>query len=943
MVLTVVFTGTLKLDTREAHEARAQKNGYKVVKFVMKSTTFLVCGKDGGQIIQKAKSIGGVRVISEEKWMKVLGNMKTAKAGYKRARSDNNSENRYQKKLVYLESHKYNRFWQMRRVYKTTYIRTGSIGAKGMETSKEHETKKLAKDSMASMIAAKKSSGYKGARRPQELDYDDSSDSSDENENENVQVSYSPQHKQKKQRTDIEENKEDSSYQTDSTLREDDVELNETDVQLIDMGQDTPVPAQDAEIKKSANVYSCNCPDWKKATKEEKRTCKHLKNCLGEKSEINRFDNKKILSTLPMSIMKGNSVDVLLAHSWKPDEVDPTGWWVSEKLDGVRAFWNSKRGKFYSRNGNEFVAPSWFTDGIPRDQDLDGELFGGRGTFQSTISIVKAGDKEWKNISYKVFDVPTLGRIPFEERMDFLEKMIEENKPKYARFVKQRLVKSEADVYDELDRVEKLGGEGLMLRKPGSLYEAGRSKTLLKVKTFHDGEAIVISHEPGKGKYLRQCGALRCEMACGKEFKVGSGMNDHDRANPPPIGSIILYRCQELTKDGSPRFPVYLGVALDKNGPMDPNFSQKIKCVILYKMSKVNEKRIREIEFCSVLLKELYTEYKYSLLDIDDDNVERDEKMQTSNHMTNAMGSDNNENTTVEYNNVSDEDIDIENASQVSVDDNNVSDEDIDIENVSEVAVDEHNERDEDIDIENVSENADSQSVGDDEQLENDGNLNEFHDINEEIPDDGPVDDISRNIIDALLKDKVLDKVKESRDDLAFEILLELINECTLDVAFEVHRQAKTGILVKEFVNAQSYQSKDFNDFSNLICEEGYDIYGQDINALKSQAAKQRCLNCSVMLPVATYVKHFSKCLGLVKGRTATRNVNYTEERIENFSVFDFPGHSPNVSFISNAEFNIEQDLIDDRHMRNHTYAKRRTMLPTQSLSSNTKDKMSTL
>jgi DNA ligase-1 len=66
-------------------------------------------------------------------------------------------------------------------------------------------------------------------------------------------------------------------------------------------------------------------------------------------------------------------------------------------------------------------------------------------------------------------------------------------------------------------------------------------------------------------------------MASGKEFKVGSGMNDNDRANPPPIGSIIIYRCQELSNSGSPRFPVYLGMALDKDKPTDPDFGQKVK------------------------------------------------------------------------------------------------------------------------------------------------------------------------------------------------------------------------------------------------------------------------------------------------------------------------------------------------------------------------------
>ena len=47
--------------------------------------------------------------------------------------------------------------------------------------------------------------------------------------------------------------------------------------------------------------------------------------------------------------------------------------------------------------------------------------------------------------------------------------------------VNQRVAKSERDVYDELERVDKLGAEGLMLRKAGSLYEMGRSRTLLKV------------------------------------------------------------------------------------------------------------------------------------------------------------------------------------------------------------------------------------------------------------------------------------------------------------------------------------------------------------------------------------------------------------------------------------------------------------------------------
>ena len=48
-----------------------------------------------------------------------------------------------------------------------------------------------------------------------------------------------------------------------------------------------------------------------------------------------------------------------------------------------------------------------------------------------------------------------------------------------------------------------------MLRDPQSKYENRRSKTLLKVKTFHDDEATVIGYKPGTGRCYGMVGALR--------------------------------------------------------------------------------------------------------------------------------------------------------------------------------------------------------------------------------------------------------------------------------------------------------------------------------------------------------------------------------------------------------------------------------------------------
>ena len=170
---------------------------------------------------------------------------------------------------------------------------------------------------------------------------------------------------------------------------------------------------------------------------------------------------------------------------------------MSEKLDGVRAYWNGKC--FYSRLKNKFTAPRWFTKDLPTDMTLDGELFGGRGKFQSTVSIVKSRDSDprWANITYEIFDAPSLGNQGFEKRMAVVNEHFDENPSKYVNVLKQEVCKSQEQLDNELKRVQGLGGEGLMMRKPKSLYENCRSKMLLKVKTFFDAEvSIIICHLP---------------------------------------------------------------------------------------------------------------------------------------------------------------------------------------------------------------------------------------------------------------------------------------------------------------------------------------------------------------------------------------------------------------------------------------------------------------
>ncbi len=237
---------------------------------------------------------------------------------------------------------------------------------------------------------------------------------------------------------------------------------------------------------------------------------------------------------------------------------DVRGWWMSEKLDGVRAYWDGRQ--LLSRNGKIFYAPAYFIENLP-DFPVEGELWAGRGTFQQTVSIVKkqVPHAGWQKIKFALFDAPTVSG-GFEARLAAMEQWFRTYPSPYAFVLGQRPVENHAHLQQELRRVEKLGGEGLMLRRPGSLYSAKRTSDVLKVKSFDDMEATVVGHSPGKGKYQGQLGALVVELKNGIRFKVGSGLSDKERQTPPNIGQRITFKYQGFFESGKPRFPVFLRV-----------------------------------------------------------------------------------------------------------------------------------------------------------------------------------------------------------------------------------------------------------------------------------------------------------------------------------------------------------------------------------------------
>jgi DNA ligase-1 len=185
---------------------------------------------------------------------------------------------------------------------------------------------------------------------------------------------------------------------------------------------------------------------------------------------------------------------------------------TSTAPNSLRTFWDGAQ--FVSRLGNPFTPPNWFLDStrislrpclspltrpypeLPKDVTLDGELYGGRGEFQSTVSIVKTVNSvHWKNITFQVpppsllppstypylltpysprpqiFDIPSLATEPFEVRYAALQKRFGPggtHAQEQLVVVAHELARDRAHVLARLREVESLGGEGVMLRRAGS-------------------------------------------------------------------------------------------------------------------------------------------------------------------------------------------------------------------------------------------------------------------------------------------------------------------------------------------------------------------------------------------------------------------------------------------------------------------------------------------
>lgn len=126
--------------------------------------------------------------------------------------------------------------------------------------------------------------------------------------------------------------------------------------------------------------------------------------------------------------------------------------------------------------------------------------------------------------------------------------------------------------------IDDLHGEGAMIRDPSSQYQQTRTSSLKKLKKAKDEDGLVIGYEEGLNRNEGRVGSLIIKMKSGQTFKLGAGLTDKDRENPPKKNTMVEYSYLDRTKSGKPRHAAFLRRRpdlLDSNG--NPPYNRRLQ------------------------------------------------------------------------------------------------------------------------------------------------------------------------------------------------------------------------------------------------------------------------------------------------------------------------------------------------------------------------------
>ncbi len=270
---------------------------------------------------------------------------------------------------------------------------------------------------------------------------------------------------------------------------------------------------------------------------------------------------KFLLLLFVVELLSAKTLELQKAEIYHDQNI--SGWFMSEKLDGIRGYWNGK--EMLSKKGYKINTPKYFTQNFP-PFELDGELWIERGLFEDVQSIVMDSrpSKEWKKITYNIFEVPNANGN-FIERLKRAKDWFNLHPNRYVNFINQLLCNDVEELKQFLQEIDSKGGEGVIVKNPNMKYFTGRSSHILKVKKFRDMEGEVISINRGAGKYQNMMGSLTIKLENGVVFRLGNGFKIEERENPPQIGQIVTFKYFGFTKKKKPKFASFMRIRDTKN------------------------------------------------------------------------------------------------------------------------------------------------------------------------------------------------------------------------------------------------------------------------------------------------------------------------------------------------------------------------------------------
>ncbi len=254
----------------------------------------------------------------------------------------------------------------------------------------------------------------------------------------------------------------------------------------------------------------------------------------------------------------------MLAKSYKDEyhKIDWNACYIQPKLDGQRCL---AKDYLMSRQGKIIDNVNHILNAIPKTNlVLDGELYLHGIGFQGNMKLIKKYRKgETEKLKYCVYDL--VSNEPFISRYNTLIDLVEGIPEIW--LVPIHKITSEEQLKKFHKQFIEEGYEGSIIRWGDVPYKVnGRSSNLLKYKDFQDVALPIVDITPNE--VITTHGTPWFELN-NKRFKAGVKASHEDREDllknkKDYIGKIAELRYFELSEEGTPRFPIYLGLRLDK-------------------------------------------------------------------------------------------------------------------------------------------------------------------------------------------------------------------------------------------------------------------------------------------------------------------------------------------------------------------------------------------